>query len=117
MDISNNSIATKEAGKALADALAANSTLKELNVSKNLDGKHPVLTATDGPGFAKKLAVGVGANGALAKFAFSSYDGMGVFEEGAPVTMGASMVKADFSGKRLEVSGAIMLGAFLPKCQ
>ena len=34
-----------------------------------------------------------------------------------PVTIEASMTKADFSDKGLGVSGAIMLTAFLPKCQ
>jgi hypothetical protein len=30
--------------------------------------------------------------------------------------METSMIEADFSGKDLRVSGAIMLTAFLPKC-
>jgi hypothetical protein len=32
------------------------------------------------------------------------------------VTMETTMAVADFSGKDLGVSGAIMLSAFLPKC-
>ena len=68
LNISFNQMATKEAGKALADALAANSTLKELDVSKNTDrGDGYDFDGADGPGFAKELAIGVGANGALAK--------------------------------------------------
>ena len=51
---------------------------------------------------------------ALAKFTFSGQVGR---QEGPPVTMETSMVEADFSGKKLGVSGAIMLAAFLPKCQ
>jgi hypothetical protein len=37
-------------------------------------------------------------------------------KDSKPVTMETSMVEADFSGKGLGVSGAIMAGAFLPKC-
>ena len=33
------------------------------------------------------------------------------------VTIEASMTEADFSGRYLQASGAIMLAAFLPKCQ
>jgi hypothetical protein len=33
-----------------------------------------------------------------------------------PVTMETSMVEADFGGKYLGESGAIMAAAFLPKC-
>jgi hypothetical protein len=32
------------------------------------------------------------------------------------VTVDTSMTEADFSGKKLGVSGAMMLSAFLPKC-
>ena len=49
---------------------------------------------------------------ALAKFTF---DGSGY--QSQPVTMESSMTEADFSGKNLYAAGAIMLAAFLPKCQ
>jgi hypothetical protein len=49
--------------------------------------------------------------GAILQFTFSG-DG----ENNEPVTMETSMVEADFSKKGLGVSGAIMAGAFLPKC-
>ena len=51
-------------------------------------------------------------NGALVKFTFSgdNYDSK-------PVTIESSMTEADFSGKVLQASGAIMLAAFLPKCR
>ena len=38
-------------------------------------------------------------------------------KDAPPVTIEASMTNADFSGKRLGTSGAILLAAFLPKCQ
>ena len=52
------------------------------------------------------------AKGALAKFSISGDQGYS-----APVTIETSMTEADFSGKCLMASGAIMLAAFLPKCQ
>ena len=74
LNISNNTMATKEAGKALADALAANSVLKELNVANNLDGKGFFGTKTDGSAFAQELANGVSANGALVKLIMSKIE-------------------------------------------
>jgi hypothetical protein len=49
--------------------------------------------------------------GALSTFTFS-----GDSEESEPVTMETSMVEADFGGKYLCASGAIIVAAFLPKC-
>jgi hypothetical protein len=48
---------------------------------------------------------------ALTAFAFSSDE-----INSQPVTMEASMIEANFSGKGLGASGATMLSAFLPKC-
>ena len=39
------------------------------------------------------------------------------FGDKEAVTMKADMTEADFSGRYLQASGAIMLAAFLPKCQ
>ena len=75
LNISANRILTKEAGKALADALAVNSTLKELDVSSNnWKGAYPnhKKWQGDGPGFARELAVGVSASGALTSLDISS---------------------------------------------
>jgi hypothetical protein len=49
--------------------------------------------------------------GAMSVFTFS---GDGTYSK--PVTMKTSMTEADFSGKDLGTSGALMLSAFLPKC-
>ena len=49
--------------------------------------------------------------GAMSTFTFSGDE-----EESEPVTMETSMVEADFGGKYLGASGAIMVTAFLPKC-
>ena len=50
---------------------------------------------------------------AITKFTFSGH----TYKEGPPVTIETSMTEADFSKKKLGISGAIMLAAFLPKCQ
>ena len=70
----NNKIATKEAGKALAAALAVNMTLSELDISNNnwrKDGDHGIWMG-DGPGFANKLADGIKNNGAMTSLNVSS---------------------------------------------
>ena len=56
----------------LADVLAANSVLKELNVASNLDGESEKWTKTNGPAFAQELANGVSANGALTSLDISN---------------------------------------------
>ena len=58
------------------------------------------------------LADGIKNNRTMKKLTIS-----GDCDESEPVTIDATMTKADFSGKYLMVSGAIMLAAFLPKCQ
>jgi hypothetical protein len=59
----------------------------------------------------KAIADAIRDNGALLEITFSG-DGRG----SKPVTMESSMVEADFGGKGLGRSGAIMVAAFLPKC-
>ena len=106
----SNRLATKEGGKALARALANNSTLKELDVSSNNWTNRAGALLGDGAGFAQELAVGIKDNEALSQFIFSGD------ENDNTVTMQTSMTDADFSGQGLGVSGAIMVAAFLPKC-
>jgi hypothetical protein len=48
---------------------------------------------------------------AIVQFTFS-----GDSDDSTPVTMETSMVEANFGGKGLGISGAIMVAAFLPKC-
>jgi hypothetical protein len=50
-------------------------------------------------------------NRAISQFTFS-----GDRSDSKPVTMETSMTEADFSGKGLGLSGAILLSVFLPKC-
>ena len=64
--MSQNKMLTEEAGKAMAEALAANSPLKELDLSSNNWEHYEDEWQGDGPEFANELVVGVGAaNGAL----------------------------------------------------
>ena len=69
--MADNKMASKEAGKALAEALTANSTLKELDVSSNTwtERGRP---KGDGPGFAQELAIGVAASRALTSLNISA---------------------------------------------
>jgi Ran GTPase-activating protein (RanGAP) involved in mRNA processing and transport len=79
LSLKENSLCTKDAGKALAQALAGNTTLRELDVS---DNQSPAGngSARDGPGFAEELAVGIRDNGAMTSLNLSS-NGLGA--EGA----------------------------------
>jgi Ran GTPase-activating protein (RanGAP) involved in mRNA processing and transport len=62
--LKDNKLLTPTAGKVLSRMLAANTMLKELDVSSNNWEEHGRMKG-DGPGFAKKLAVGISGNGAL----------------------------------------------------
>jgi Ran GTPase-activating protein (RanGAP) involved in mRNA processing and transport len=67
LSLKDNRLATKEGGKALAQALASNSTLKELDVSSNNWMQYGTYGdwMGDGRGFPQELAVGIKDNGAL----------------------------------------------------
>jgi hypothetical protein len=106
LDMRANNLCNREAGKALSQMLTVNTVLTELDVSNNT-GR----AARDGPGFAKELSSGIRDNGAILKFTFS-----GDRSGSKPVTIETSMVEADFGGRGLGESGAIMIAAFLPKC-
>eukprot|EP00935_MAST-01C_sp_MAST-1C-sp1_P000241 g241.t1 len=85
--------------------------MQELNIASNYLGKN----SDWDDDISGVIAIGdaIPTMRALVKFTFSGQvDG----DKGPPVTMETSMVEADFSGKELGVSGAIMLAAFLPKC-
>jgi hypothetical protein len=109
--LKDNKLLTPEAGRVLSGMLAANTVLKELDVSSNTWKERGMLKG-DGAGFAKELAVGIRDNGALSTFTFS-----GDYSSSKPVTMETTMTEADFSGKVLGASGGMMVAAFLPKCQ
>jgi hypothetical protein len=60
LSLKSNCLCNKEAGKVLAEMLAANTVLKELDLSDNRGSG-----VYDGPGFAQELAVGIRDNWAL----------------------------------------------------
>jgi hypothetical protein len=115
LSLKNNRLATKEAGRALATALAANSVLKELDLSSNAwaysDYDH---VHADGAGFAQELAVGIKDNGAISKLIFNGgVTERGRWVEGGTVTLESSMTDANFSNKKLGVPGAMIISAWL----
>ena len=72
LNISNNKIIShsdngKASGKVLSDMIAANTVLREFDVSKN--GEYNV---TSGSGFAEEFAVGLGTNRAMTSLNISS---------------------------------------------
>jgi Leucine-rich repeat (LRR) protein len=83
LSLKSNKLLTKEVGRALAQALANNSTLKELDVSSNNWMEHESFGKWmgDGPGFAQELAVGIKDNGALLSLDLSSND-IGAYYDG-----------------------------------
>jgi Ran GTPase-activating protein (RanGAP) involved in mRNA processing and transport len=81
--LKDNQLLTKEGGKALAQALAGNSTLKELDVSSNNWVAFCKGWQGDGPGFAQELAVGLGHNEVLSSLNLANNDlGEAVLPEG-----------------------------------
>jgi hypothetical protein len=60
LSLKSNCLCNKEAGKVLAEMLAANTVLKELDLSDNTGHG-----ARDGAGFAQELALGIRDNGTM----------------------------------------------------
>jgi hypothetical protein len=121
LSLKDNTLATKEGGKALAQALANSSTLKELDVSSNDWEDMLGNRLGDGPGFAQELAVGIKDNGAISKLIFGGdkYNAKeGRFDHDKwitpePVTLEVGMTEADFSNKNLGAGGAIIISAWI----
>ncbi len=129
-----------EGALVVADYIKNNGALKSLDISRNNIGQIvPLKDAPQGwaehsdahykgwfrkkgdtgqwaqglPEGAIAIAGAISTNGALVRFTFSGDDK----HNGKPVTIESSTIEADFSGKVLQASGAIMLAAFLPKCR
>jgi hypothetical protein len=103
LDMSSNCLYA-EGTKLLAQALQSNQTMTSLIISSNNMTKGGISGVV-------ALANAIPDMRALLQFTFS-----GDSDDSTPVTMETSMTEADFSGKGLGLSGAIMLSAFLPKC-
>jgi hypothetical protein len=96
--------------KALASMLKEHCTLKSLCGNKGDETELEMRGKEMDAGDVIMLAAEIVDNGAILKFTFSGND------DSKSVTMETTMAVADFSGKGLGVSGAIMVAAFLPKC-
>ena len=99
--LAENRFKGKEAGRALGDMLAANSVLKELDLS-NQGGGHPSNDQIDAA-FAKEFAVGLGANGALTSLNLSKNDLTGYYDDNDEWIS--------------DMSGVTALAAALPECR
>jgi hypothetical protein len=64
------------------------------------------------PEGARSIAVALKSSSTLKQLTFSGDD-----VESEPATVGTEMTEADFSGKRLQYAGAVVLAAFLPSCR
>jgi hypothetical protein len=112
LDISNNGL---RCGKYLGDKNSYSRTRGQSGPEDN-----PMNYGVDLGGVIALATAVKECTGPLCKFTFSG-DEYGVhldeLKNSKPVVMEAGMTDADFSGKVMGDSGAIMLGAFLPKCK
>jgi hypothetical protein len=65
LSLKKNNLCNRKAGKALSEMLAANTVLKELDVSENTYDR------CDSVGFSQELAVGISDNGTSSSLTFS----------------------------------------------
>ena len=111
LNVSSNSIKGAEAGNALGNALAANTVLKQLDLSKNDSGAE----------FANEFAVGLGANGAMVSIdmldnsisAGQAHNLVAILNEHPTLKSlcgnKGNERQLDMSNKKMGVNGAIML--------
>jgi hypothetical protein len=126
LSLKDNKLLTKEAGKALAQALAGNSTLKELDVSDNNWRQYDTAGdwMGDGPGFVQQLAIGLKDNRAISSLNLAQNN---LWAEGTKVLAEAlkanqimtelnlSDNSATFDGeKHGEMSGIVALAEAIP---
>ena len=105
-DISKNQIYAV-GGKAIAEALTGNQVMTELNIAGTDLGKKDWQQTADMAGVIA-ISDAIPTMGALETITFGDKQA---------ATMKADMTEADLSGKELGASGAIIVAAFLPKCQ
>ena len=103
--MSNNNIRA-EGGKAFAEALKDNKTMKDLNIASN----NLSYNSSSNRDMSGVIAIGdaIPTMGALETITFGDKHA---------ATMKTIMTEADLSGKELGASGAIIVAAFLPKCE
>jgi hypothetical protein len=106
LNLSKNGLKGVQAGKTLGGAIAANTALKQLDISgsQGSSSRHS-LEQCDAE-FVRAFVVGLGDNKAITKLTFGDKQ---------VVTMTTDMTAANFSGK-LASYEALIVAAFLPKC-
>jgi hypothetical protein len=100
-----------EHDRAFVSILKEHPTLKSLCGNNGYETELDMSGKMNGAEDAIMLVAEIVDNGAISTFTFSGDD-----QDSEPFTMETSMVEADFAGKYLGASGAIMVAAFLPKC-
>jgi hypothetical protein len=106
LSLKDNRLLTTEAGKILSDMVAANTVLKELDLSSNNWTNDYGETQGYGPGFAQELAVGIRDNGAISTVIVNTFP--------LPIQDIKSKAELDFSGKKLQVEDVIIIAALIP---
>jgi hypothetical protein len=110
LNISNNSIGQLVAATVLPNGWKKTNHGNPDYRYEHTDGRHQESPPGGRPEGVTAVAHAIKDMGAISKFTFSGDDYSKSF------TMETTVAVADFSGKSLGLSGAIMLSAFLPKC-
>ena len=96
-----------DGGKALFEALKGNQVIKAINVAGNYLSYNASGGQSDMSGVIA-ISDAIPTMGALETITFGDKQA---------TTMKADMTEAGLSGKELGISGAVIVAAFLPKCQ
>ena len=99
---------------AFSEALQRNKSVTKLNISGNkiggyFNGGSDFVPTPEGT---NALVIALQTNSTTSELTFS-----GDHSRSKPLTVELAMSNADFSGKKFECEGAIMLAGVLPKCQ
>ena len=129
LDLSQNQIATKEAGHTLGMALSHHTSLKELDLSNNANRDEAGFANRDGTGFAQGIADGMKTNTALTSLhlggnrisnaAMNELVAIVVDTKPAMQILCAvpfrdnTLAKLDVSGQRLSAEGALVVARYL----
>jgi hypothetical protein len=108
LNMSKNGLLSKDGGTALGEMLKGNTVLKELDVSSSGDGM--TYGTSDGPGFAKELAVGIKGNKALTSLNLADNRLCGLWTNQFGATQGTFDSPGMFSARFFHLSVATKLG-------
>jgi Leucine-rich repeat (LRR) protein len=121
LNMSKNNMKGAESGKALGDALAKNTVLKELDLSGQPKTSQLLACPNMDVAFVKAFAPGLSDNGALLKLIFggdtyqakNTAGGDFVDVNPEPATLEVGMTSADFSNKHIGAGGAMIVAAWI----